>query len=63
MHGGEEKNEGRDSGELVRKEKGKFVGDNVLVEVVDKQVEKRRRYSHLHLFISCIDRRLRHKSE
>ena len=30
MHGGEEKNEGRDSGELVRMEKRKFAGDNVL---------------------------------
>ena len=30
MHGGDEKNEGRDSDELVRKEKRKFVRDNVL---------------------------------
>ena len=29
MHGGEEKNEGRDSDELVRKEKRKFVGEVV----------------------------------
>ena len=56
MHGGEEKNEGRDSGELVRKEKGKFVGDNVLGEVVDKQVEKRRRYGHfIHLYLAYIE--------
>ena len=40
MHGGEEKNEGRDSGELVRMEKRKFAGDNVLGEVVDKQMEE-----------------------
>ena len=59
MHGGEEKNEGRDIGELVRKEKRKFVGDNVLGEVLDKQVEKRRRYGHLHLFIPSIDRTLK----
>ena len=51
MHGGEEKNEGRDSDELVRKEKRKFVGDNVLGEVVDKQMEKRRRYGHLFVFM------------
>ena len=63
MHGGEEKNEGRNSDELVRKEKRKFVGDNVLGEEVDKPVEKRRRYVHLHLFILSIDSRLRHKSE
>ena len=63
MHGEEEKNEGRDSGELVRMEKRKFAGDNVLGEVVDKQAEKQRRYGHLHLFIPSIDRRLRHKSE
>ena len=36
MHGGEEKNEGRDSGELVRMEKRKFAGDNVLGEVGGK---------------------------
>ena len=63
MHGGEEKNEGRDSGELVRKEKRKFVGDNVLGEVVDKQMEKRRRYGHLYLCLPSIDTRLRCKSE
>ena len=63
MHGGEEKNEGRDSGELVRKEKRKFVGDNVLGEVVDKQMEKRRRYGHLYLCFRSIDTRLRRKSE
>ena len=61
MHGGKEKNEGRDSGDLVRKEKRKLVGDNMLCE--NKQVEKGRRYGHLHLFIPSIDRRLRHKSE
>ena len=61
MHGGEEKNEGRDSGELVRKEKRKFVGDNVLGEVVDKQMEKRRRYGHLYLCLTSID--TRRKSE
>ena len=44
VHEGEEKNEGRNGSELVRKEKKKFVGDNVLRKVVDKQVEKRRRY-------------------
>ena len=63
MHGGEEKNEGRDSDELVRKEKRKFVGDNVLGEVVDKQMEKRRRYDHLYLCLPSIDTRLRRKSE
>ena len=63
MHGGEEKNEGRDSGELVRKEKRKLVGDNVLGEVVDKQMEKRRRYGHLYLCLPSIDTRLRRKSE
>ena len=63
MHGGEEKNEGRDSGELVRMEKRKFVGDNVLGEVVDKQMEKRRRYGHLYLCLPSIDTRLRRKSE
>ena len=63
MHGGEEKNEGRDSDELVRKEKRKFVWDNVLGEVVDKQMEKRRRYGHLYLCLSSIDTRLRRKSE
>ena len=61
MHGEEEKNEGRDSGELVRKEKRKFVGDNVLGEVVDKQMEKRRRYGHLYLCLTSID--TRRKSE
>ena len=61
MHGGEEKNEGRDSGELVRKEKRKFVGDNVLGEVVDKQMEKRRRYGHLYLCLTSIN--TRRKSE
>ena len=61
MHGGKEKNEGRDSGDLVRKEKRKLVGDNMLCE--NKQVEKGRRYGHLHLFIPNIDRRLRHRSE
>ena len=34
----------------MRKEKRKFVGDTVLGEVVDKQVERMRRYCHLHLF-------------
>ena len=63
MHGGEEKNEERVTVVKVRKEKRKFVGDNVLGEVVDKQVEKRRRYGHLHLFIPSIDRKLRHISE
>ena len=61
MHGGEEKNE--DSGELVRKEKRKFVGDNVLGEVVDKQMEKRMRYGHLYLCLPSIDTRLRRKNE
>ena len=56
MHGEEEKNEGRDSGELVRMEKRKFAGDNVLGEVVDKQAEKRRRYGHLHFFIPSIEK-------
>ena len=49
MHGGEEKNKGRVTVVKVRKEKRKFVGDNVLGEVVDKQMEKRRRYGHLYL--------------
>ena len=49
MHGEEEKNEGRECDELVRKEKRKFVWDNVLGEVADKQMEKRRRYGHLYL--------------
>ena len=55
--------EGRDSGKLVRMEKRKFAGDNVLGEVVDKQMEKRRRYGHLYLCLPSIDTRLRRKSE
>ena len=61
MHGGEQKNEGCDSDDFVRKEKRKFAGDNVLGEVVGKKVEKRRRYGHLYLCLTGID--TRRKSE
>ena len=48
MHGGEEKNEGRDSGELVRMEKRKFAGDNVLGEQASGETEEVRPFTFIY---------------